>query len=68
MRQRLADHEIELWNVGILDLHCDPTMVLGLPGFDEKLDRYVRYLRDLGRAGIGYTTCAHMANIKMRPY
>ena len=22
-RQRLADHGIELWNVGILDLHCD---------------------------------------------
>ena len=68
MRQRLAEHGIELWNVGILDLHCDPTMVLGLSGFEEKLDQYVRYLRDLGRAGIGYTTYAHMANIKMLPY
>ena len=67
-RQRLADHGIELWNVGILDLHCDPTMVLGLPGFDAKLEQYVNYLRDLGRAGIGYTTYAHMANIKMLPY
>lgn len=68
IRQRLADHGIELWNVGILDLHCDPTMVLGLPGFDAKLEQYVGYLRDLGRAGIGYTTYAHMANIKMLPY
>jgi mannonate dehydratase len=39
-----------------------------LPGFEEKLEQYVRYLRDLGRAGIGYTTYAHMANIKMLPY
>jgi mannonate dehydratase len=67
-RQRLAARGIELWNVGILDLHCDPAMVLGLPGFEEKLEQYVRYLRDLGRAGIGYTTYAHMANIKMLPY
>lgn len=67
-RQRLADHGIELWNVGILDLHCDPTMVLGLPGFDAKMEQYLSYLGDLGRAGIGYTTYAHMANIKMLPY
>ena len=67
-RQRLADHGIELFNIGILDLHCDPTMVLGLPGCAQKLEQYVRYLGDLGRAGIGYTTYAHMANIKMAPY
>lgn len=67
-RERLENHGIELWNIGILDLHCDPTMVLGLVGFDEKLAQYKTYLRDLGRAGIGYTTYAHMANIKMLPY
>jgi mannonate dehydratase len=67
-RERLAAHGIELWNIGILDLHCDPTMVLGLAGFDEKIAQYKNYLRDLGRAGIGYTTYAHMANIKMLPY
>ena len=43
-------------------------MVLGLSGFEEKIAQYKRYLRDLGRAGIGYTTYAHMANIKMLPY
>lgn len=67
-RELLDAHGIALWNIGILDLHCDPTMVLGLPGFDEKLAQYTQYLRDLGRAGIGYTTYAHMANIKMLPY
>lgn len=67
-RLRLAAHGIELWNIGILDLHCDPTMVLGLPGFEKKIEQYTTYLKDLGRAGIGYTTYAHMANIKMLPY
>lgn len=43
-------------------------MVLGLPGRDRKIEQYKQYLRDLGRAGIHYTTYAHMANIKMGPY
>jgi mannonate dehydratase len=67
-RRLLESHGIHLWNIGILDLHCDPTMVLGLPGFERKVERYKQYLKDLGRAGIGYTTYAHMANIKMLPY
>ncbi len=67
-RHLLEQHGMLLWNIGILDLHCDPTMVLGLPGFDEKIAQYKDYLRDLGRAGIGYTTHAHMANIKLLPY
>ena len=43
-------------------------MVLGLPGRDEKIEQYKAYLRNLGQAGIRYTTYAHMANIKMSPY
>jgi len=68
MRQRLEAKGIQLWNIGILDLHCDPIMVLGLPGRDEKIEQYKAYLRNLGQAGIPYTTYAHMANIKMAPY
>lgn len=68
MRRTLEARGIQLWNIGILDLHCDPTLTLGLPGFEEKVVLYKQYLRDLGRAGIGYTTYAHMANIKMLPY
>ncbi|MDA0336677.1 MAG: mannonate dehydratase [bacterium] len=67
-RTLLASHGIDLFNIGILDLHCDPTMVLGLDGFSQKVEQYKDYLRNLGRAGIGYTTYAHMANIKMLPY
>ena len=59
---------IQLLNIGILDLHCDPAMVLGLAERDQKIEQYKAYLENLGRAGIGYTTYAHMANIKMGPY
>ena len=68
MRRRLEANGIQLWNIGILDLHCDPAMVLGLPGRDEKIEQYKTYLQNLGQAGIRYTTYAHMANIKMPPY
>src|SRR5262245_49989466 len=51
-RRLLEAHGILLWNIGILDLHCDPTMVLGLPGFEQKVAQYQAYLRNLGRAGI----------------
>lgn len=65
MRKRLEANGVELFNVGILDLHCDPTIVLGLEGFEEKVAQYREYLNNLGRAGIGYTTYAHMANLKV---
>jgi mannonate dehydratase len=67
-KRLLETNGIRLLNIGILDLHCDPTLVLGLPGRDKKIEQYKAYLTDLGRAGIRYTTYAHMANIKMRPY
>lgn len=67
-RRLLESRGIQLWNVGIIDLHCDPTMALGLPGFEQKVAQYKSYLRNLGRAGIHYTTYAHIANIKMPPY
>jgi mannonate dehydratase len=67
-RALLEDHGIRLFNVGILDLHCDPALTLGLPGREEKIAQYCEYLRALGEAGIRYTTYAHMANIKLLPY
>ena len=34
---------------------------MGLPGRDEKIEES-RYIRNLGKAGIHYTTYAHMGN------
>ncbi len=64
-RKRMEANGIEVYNIGILDLHCDPTIVLSLPGVDQKIEQYQQYLNNLGRAGIHYTTYAHMANIKV---
>jgi len=67
MRKKLEAHGVKIYNIGIIDLHCDPTMVLGLSGVETKIEQYREYLANLGRAGIPYTTYAHMANIKNQP-
>ena len=65
-RRRLEAIGVEVYNIGCIDLHCDPTIVLGLDGVDRKIAQYKEYITNLGRAGIGYTTYAHMANIKIQ--
>src|SRR6185295_4322794 len=67
MRKRLDANGVKLYNIGIIDLHCDPTMVLGTSGVETKIQQYKDYLGNLNRAGIHYTTYAHMANIKNQP-
>ena len=68
IKERLEAWNIELWNIGVLDLHCDSDIVLGSKEFPKKIEQYKKYLRNLGRAGIGYTTYAHMANINIPQY
>src|SRR5260370_6281639 len=67
MRNKVEANGIEGYNIGIIELHCDPTLVLSLPGVEAKIEQYKTYLANLGRAGIHYTTYAHMANIKNQP-
>jgi mannonate dehydratase len=67
IRRKLEANGVQVYNIGIIDLHCDPTITLGLPGVDQKIEQYKQYLGNLGRAGIHYTTYAHMANIKNQP-
>jgi mannonate dehydratase len=67
IRKKLEANGVQLHNVGIIDLHCDPTLTLSLPGVENKIEQYKTYLNNLGRAGIHYTTYAHMANIKNQP-
>ena len=66
-RKRMEANGVEVYNIGILDLHCDPALVLSLPGVEQKIEQYKTYLNNLGRAGIHYTTYAHMSNIKNQP-
>ena len=66
LKERMEEHGVRLLNVNVVGLHCDPVIVLGLPGVEEKLALYKQFLRDAGRAGVPYTTYGHMANLRLR--
>jgi mannonate dehydratase len=57
-----AQHGIAVYGFGNRDVHNQDAIVLGLANRDEKIEEYKRHLRSLGKAGIPYTTYAHMAN------
>ena len=60
--KRYADAGITVWNIGNSDVHNMPEVTLNLPGRDQKIEEYKQYLRNLAKAGIHYTTYAHMGN------
>ena len=62
IKKRYADAGITVWNIGNSDVHNMPEVTLNLPGRDRKIEEYRQYLRNLGKAGIHYTTYAHMGN------
>jgi mannonate dehydratase len=53
---------IQVFGFGNRDVHNQDKITLNLPGRDEKIEEYKTHLRNLGKAGIRYTTYAHMAN------
>ena len=62
-RQKLfTDHGINVYGFGNSSVHNQDKIVLNLPGRDEKIEQYKQHLRDLGAAGIHYTTYCHMGN------
>jgi mannonate dehydratase len=67
MRERFESGGIKVYNIGSGagpsgSLHNIPEVTLNLPGRDQKIEEYKNYLRYLGRAGVYYTTYAHMGN------
>ena len=62
IKKRYADAGIAVWNIGNTSMHNMPEVTLNLPGRDRKIEEYKQYLRNLGQAGIYYTTYAHMGN------
>jgi len=62
IKKRYADAGITVWNIGNTSVHNMPEVTLNLPGRDQKIEQYKDYLRNLGKAGIYYTTYAHMGN------
>lgn len=62
-RRELYEKEgITVFGFGDYDVHNQDKITLNLPGRDEKVEEYLNHLRNLGKAGIHYTTYAHMAN------
>lgn len=61
-RELYKEAGIKVYGFGNWDVHNQDKITLGLPGRDEKIEEYLSHLRNLSKAGIGYTTYAHMAN------
>src|SRR5437016_3986524 len=62
IKKRYADAGITVWNIGNTSVHNMPEVTLNLPGRAAKIEEYKQYLRNLGKAGIYYSTYAHMGN------
>lgn len=67
MREQWEAGGFKVYNIGSGvgpsgSLHNMPEVTLNLPGRDQKIEEYLNYLRYLGKAGIPYTTYAHMGN------
>ena len=62
LRKKVEAAGLHVWNIGNLNVHNMEEVTLNLPGRDQKIEEYKTYLRNLGKAGIYYTTYAHMGN------
>ena len=62
IKKQYAAAGITVWNIGNTSVHNMPEVTLNLEGRDRKIEEYKQYLRNLGKAGIYYTTYAHMGN------
>ena len=53
---------LHLYGLGNGQVHNQDAIVLNLPDRDRKIELYLKHLEYLGKAGIPYTTYAHMGN------
>jgi mannonate dehydratase len=62
LREKVEGAGLKVWNIGDSNVHNMQEVTLNLPGRDQKIEEYKTYLRNIGKAGIYYTTYAHMGN------
>lgn len=62
IKKRVEAAGLKVWNIPNNDNRNIEEVTLNLPGRDEKIAWLKQYIRDTGKAGIGYITYAHMAN------
>ena len=61
-KDRFAEYGIEVFGLGNLNVDNQDAIVLNLENRDKKIEEYKQHLWNLGKAGIPYTTYAHMGN------
>jgi len=62
LKAKVEGAGLKVWNIGNSSVHNMEEVTLNLPGRDAKIEEYKQYLQNLARAGIYYTTYAHMGN------
>ncbi len=62
IKKRVEAAGLKIWNISNNDNRNIEEITLNLPGRDKKIEWLKQYIRDTGKAGIGYITYAHMAN------
>ncbi len=62
LKDELLKRGLKIYRIANDRLHNMPSVTLNLPDRDEYVERYLQYIRDLGKAGIHYATYAHMGN------
>lgn len=62
IKKRMEQAGLKVWNISNNDNRNIEEITLNLPGRDAKLEWLKQYIRNTGKAGIGYITYAHMAN------
>lgn len=62
IKKRAEAAGLRVWNISNNDNRNIEEITLNLPGRDGKIEWLKQYIRDTGKAGIGYITYAHMAN------
>lgn len=62
LKKRFAKHGLKIYRLANNSCHNMEEVTLNLPGRDEKVEEYINYIRLMGKAGIRYSTYAHMAN------
>jgi mannonate dehydratase len=61
-RKLFEDAGLKVYGFGDFAVHNQDAITLNLPNRDAKIEEYKNHIRNLGKAGIHYTTYAHMAN------
>ncbi len=62
LKEKVEAASLKVWNIGNSNVHNMEEVTLNLPGRDRKVEEYKEYLENLGKAGVRYTTYAHMGN------